>query len=393
MYGYDRRMPQDTVFVYGPHLQAYNPSEDAERPLRRELGIELIRAYGLLDHPGVRCIVPRLATDAELMGVHDPRYIDAVKRYGADPSLAAGPEAQAWGFLDGDTIAREGMHEAAAAAAGSALTGALEIWEGRALQAFCPAPAGLHHAMANRASGMCIYNDAAVAIQALLERGAERIAYIDVDAHHGNGVQWIFYEDPRVLTCSIHESGRYLYPGTGGLAERGVGAGEGTAVNVPLPPYAGDGSYLRAFEDVVAPVVRRFRPDVIVSMTGVDPHHTDPMAHLQVTTAAFARLNTAMHDLAFDAAQGRWLVVTGGGYNIDLLARLWASLLARMVGVDLPEEIPADWLALARERAGREFTPVLSGDTPREADEHLIARAESEAYETIAAARELHGLR
>ena len=214
--------------------------------------------------------------------------------------------------------------------------------------------------MANRASGMCIYNDAAVAIHALLERGAERIAYIDVDAHHGNGVQWIFYEDPRVLTCSIHESGRYLYPGTGGLAERGVGAGEGTAVNVPLPPYAGDGSYLRAFEDVVAPVVRRFRPDVIVSMTGVDPHHTDPMAHLQVTTAAFARLNTAMHDLAFDAAQGRWLVVTGGGYNIDLLARLWASLLARMVGVDLPEEIPADWLALARERAGREFTPVLS---------------------------------
>ena len=386
-------MPPDTAFVYGPHLQAYNPSDDAERPLRRELGIELIRAYGLLEHPGVRSIVPRSATDAELMGVHDPGYIEAVKRYSADPALAAEPEARAWGFQDGDTIAREGMHEAAAAAAGAALTGAIQIWEGRALQAFCPAPAGLHHAMANRASGMCIYNDAAVAIAALLERGAERIAYIDVDAHHGNGVQWIFYEDPRVLTCSVHESGRYLYPGTGGLAERGVGAGEGTALNVPLPPYAADTSYMRAFDEVVAPAVRRFRPEVVVTMTGVDPHHTDPMAHLQVSTAAFRRLNTAMRDLAFDAAGGRWLVVTGGGYNIDLLARLWAYLLACMVDVELPDRIPAGWLAMARERAGREFTPILSGDTPRAVDEHQIARAEAEAFETIAAARELHGIR
>ena len=387
-------MAPPTAFVYGPHLQAYNPSEDAERPLRRELGIELLRAYGLLDHPDVRCVVPRLASDAELMGVHDPRYIDAVKRYSADPALVAtDPESRTWGFQDGDTVARPGMHEAAAAAAGSALTGALEIWEGRAVQAFCPAPAGLHHAMANRASGMCIYNDAAVAIRALLERGAERIAYIDVDAHHGNGVQWIFYEDPRVLTCSVHESGRYLYPGTGGLAERGVGAGEGTALNVPLPPYAGDGAYLSAVQDVIAPAVRRFRPDVVVTMTGVDPHHTDPMAHLQVTTSAFPRLNAALRDLAFDAAQGRWLVVTGGGYNIDLLARLWALLLARMVDVELPEQVPADWLALARERAGREFTPVLSGDTPLEADAAMLARAEGEAYETIAAARELHGIR
>src|SRR5512144_1509616 len=222
-------MAPATAFVYGPHLQAYNPSADTERALRRELGIELLRAYGLLDHPDVTCVVPRLAADAELMAVHDPRYIEAVKRYGADPSLAAEEEARGWGFQDGDTIAQPGLHEAAAAVAGSALTGALEIWEGRAVQAFCPAPAGLHHAMANRATGMCIYNDAAVAIRALLERGAERIAYIDIDAH------------PRVLTVSVHESGRYLYPGTGGLAERGVDDAEGTSVNVPLPPYCGDG--------------------------------------------------------------------------------------------------------------------------------------------------------
>jgi acetoin utilization protein AcuC len=381
-----------TAFVYGPHLQAYNPSDDAERPLRRELGIELLRAYGLLDHPDVTCHDPRLATEAEIMVVHAPAYIAAVKRYSANPVLAGEPEARMWGFADGDTQAREGMHEAAAAACGSALVGALEIWEGRALQAFCPAPAGLHHAMGNRASGMCIYNDAAVAIRALLDRGAERIAYVDIDAHHGNGVQWIFYDDPRVLTVSVHESGRYLYPGTGGLAERGVDEAEGTSINVPLPPYCGDGPYLRAIEEVVAPAVRRFRPDVVVSMTGVDPHHTDPMAHLQVTTAAFPRLYRVMRDMAFDAARGRWLVVTGGGYNIDLLARLWAYQLAAMLEVELPEQIPAGWLAMAKERAGMDFTPALSGDTPLEIDEATRARADAEAYETIEAARSLFGL-
>lgn len=386
-------MAVPTAFVYGSHLQAYNPSADAERVLRRELGIDLLRAYGLLDHPDLTAIVPQTATDAQLATVHDPRYIEAVRRYSEDPSLAVDDEARGWGFLDGDTIATAGMHEAAAGAAGAALTGALEIWEGRAVQAFCPAPAGLHHAMANRASGMCIYNDAAVAIRALLDRGAERIAYIDVDAHHGNGVQWIFYEDPRVLTCSIHESGRYLYPGTGGLAERGTGAGEGTTVNVPLPPFAGTGPYLRAFDDVVAPAVRRFRPDLVVTMTGVDPHHTDPMAHLQVTTAGFPRLNAAMRDLAFDAARGRWLVVTGGGYNIDLLARLWSLLLAQMLEVDLPEELPDDWLEAASDRAGMEFTRRLMGDTPLSADAEGRARADAEAHETIEAARALHGLR
>jgi acetoin utilization protein AcuC len=381
-----------TAFVYGPHLQAYNPSDDLERPLRRELGIELLRAYGLLDHPDVTCHDPRPATEAELFAVHAPAYVNAVRRYSANPVLAAEPEARIWGFHDGDTRAGAGMHEAAAAACGSSLTGALEIWEGRAVQAFCPAPAGLHHAMANRASGMCIYNDAAVAIQALLDRGAERIAYIDVDAHHGNGVQWIFYEDPRVLTCSVHETGRHLYPGTGGVAERGAGPGEGTALNVPLPPFCGDGPYLSAVVDVIAPAVRRFRPDVIVAMTGVDPHHTDPMAHLQVTTAAFPRLYSALRDLAFDAAGGRWLVVTGGGYNIDLLARLWAYQLATMLDVELPERLPHGWRALARERAGFDFTPVLSGDTPFTIDEATRRAGDEEGDRAVLTARAAAGL-
>jgi acetoin utilization protein AcuC len=246
--------------------------------------------------------------------------------------------------------------------------------------------------MADRATGMCVYNDAAVAIRALLDRGAERIAYIDVDAHHGNGVQWIFYEDPRVLTCSVHESGRYLYPGSGHLGERGVGAAEGTSVNVPLPPFAGDASILAAVDRVIGPAVRRFAPEVVVMMTGVDPHHADPMAHLQVSTAGFPRMYGLLRDIARDAADGRWLIVTGGGYNIDLLPRLWALQLATMLDVELPAELPAPWLRLARERAGREFTSDLLGDVPFAIDEGQRARADAQAFDTIEAARSLFGL-
>ena len=159
-----------------------------------------------------------------------------------------------------------------------------------------------HHALANRASGFCVYNDTAVAIQALLDAGAERVAYIDIDVHHGDGTQWIFFEEPRVLTCSVHETGRYLFPGTGGMAERGIGAAEGTSINVPLPPFSGDRPYLRAIEEVIAPAVLEFEPDVIVTQDGADPHHADPLAHLQVTMPSFPRAYRSLHQLAREAA-------------------------------------------------------------------------------------------
>ena len=379
-----------TAFVYGEHLQAYNPSDDAERPLRRELGIELIRAYGLLDRPEVDWVTPRVATEEEILTVHAPAYVRAVKRYSADPALAAAPEGVQWGLAPGgDTPARAGMHEAAMAVCGSSLTGALMIADGAVDQAFCPGPAGLHHALANRASGFCVYNDCAMAIRALLDRGAERVAYVDVDAHHGDGVQWLFYEDPRVLTCSVHESGRYLYPGTGSLEERGSGDGEGTALNVPLPPFAGSDPYLRAVTEVIAPAVRRFAPDAVVTHHGADPHHADPLTHLQVTVDAFPTLYRELDDMVFDAAGGRWLVLTGGGYNIDLLARLWALQLAQMLGVELDDRIPAPWLALARERTGQEFTPRLLGEAPFAVEAERRERADAEARQVVDQARAL----
>jgi acetoin utilization protein AcuC len=373
-----------TAFVYGEPPAVYDLGADHPMaPLRRELALELIRAYGLLERPDVRQITPRLATEAELTRAHAPAYVAAVQRMTANPVLAHGWDAAQWGLAaGGDTPAFPGMHDAASWVCGASLVAALEVWEGRVDQAFV-AGGGLHHGLANRAAGFCVYNDTAVAIHALLDAGAERVAYVDVDVHHGDGTQWIFYEDPRVLTCSVHESGRYLFPGTGGLPERGVGAAEGTAVNIPLPPYTTSAPYLRAVEEVIVPAVRDFAPDVIVTQDGADPHHQDPLAHLQVTMEAFPRLYAVLHQLAVDAAGGRWVALGGGGYNTDVVPRAWTMLFAEMLGAELDDAIPAEWLALASERAGHPMTPTLLGDIEPDVSMEERARADAEAHQVI----------
>jgi acetoin utilization protein AcuC len=210
-----------------------------------------------------------------------------------------------------------------------------------------------------------------------------------VDVHHGDGTQWIFYDDPRVLTCSVHETGRYLFPGTGGIGERGAGDGEGTSINIPLPPYAGDRPYLRAVEEVIAPAVRAFRPDVIVTQDGADPHHADPLAHLQVTMAAFPKLYRALHDLAFDAAGGRWVALGGGGYTFQVVPRAWTMLFAEMIGAKLPDELPPEWVALAESRTGESMPTRLSDDPAPEVSEEERIRADLEGDRVVDEARAL----
>jgi acetoin utilization protein AcuC len=373
------------AFVDRQGLSGYDLGTDHPlAPVNRELAIDLIRAYGLLDRPDVTVLAPEPG-DEDLIGrVHTAAYMAAVRRYSAQPALAAAFEAGMWGLAHGgDTPAFAGMHEAAVAVCGSSVTAAREVWEGRADRVLSVA-GGLHHAFANKANGFCIYNDPAVAIQWLLENGAERVAYVDVDVHHGDGTQFIFYDDPRVLTCSVHESGRYLFPGTGAIAERGVGAGDGYSVNIPLPAFSGDGPYMRAIEEVIAPAVIDFAPDVIITQDGVDPHHQDPLAHLQVRMATFPVLWRVLHRLAGDAAGGRWIALGGGGYNVDVLPRAWALLFAEMTGEVLPDEIPADWLALAAERSGHEaLTDRLMGDPEPEVGEEERLRADVEGHETV----------
>jgi len=374
-----------TAFVDRQGLAGYDLGSDHPlAPVNRELAIDLIRMYGMLDRPDVTVLAPGTCDEDLIARVHTPAYMAQVRRYSAQPALAHAFEAGMWGLAaGGDTPAFAGMHDAAVAVCGASVTAALEVWEGRATRVFSAA-GGLHHAFANKANGFCIYNDAAVAIQALLDAGADRVAYVDVDVHHGDGTQFIFYDDPRVLTCSVHESGRYLFPGTGALDERGVGKGAGTSVNIPLPAYAGDGPYMRAIEDVIVPMVRDFAPDIIVTQDGVDPHHQDPLAHLQVRMATFPHLWRVLHDMADDVTDGRWIALGGGGYNVDVLPRAWALLFAEMTGAALPEDIPPEWLALARDLTGRDdLTARLMDDPEPEVDEAERTRADLEGHEVV----------
>jgi acetoin utilization protein AcuC len=256
------------------------------------------------------------------------------------------------------------MHEASARVAGASLVAAEAVLEGTAEHAFNPA-GGLHHAMPERASGFCVYDDPALAVARLLAGGVERIAYVDVDVHHGDGPQAIFWDDPRVLTISIHESGRYLFPGTGFTDERGGGEAEGTKVNVPLPPGTSDKGWLHAFGEVVPPLVRRWGPDVLVTQLGCDTHHTDPLAHLALSTRAYREAAAMLHELAHDAAGGRWLATGGGGYQwARVVPRAWTIYFAEMADRAVEDDLPHDWVELAVRESGGAVPDTLSEEPP-----------------------------
>ncbi len=319
-------------------------------PVRVDLTLRLARAFGLLDLPHVRMVRPEPAADDVLGLVHEQDYIEAVRRVGADPRR---PELDR-GLGSPDNPAFAGMHDAAALVVGASVAAARSVWTDQAEHAVNVA-GGLHHAMAGAASGFCVYNDPAVAIAWLLDQGADRIAYVDVDVHHGDGVERAFWDDPRVLTISIHESGRYLFPGTGFAGDTGGPGAEGFAVNVALPPGTGDGPWLRAFHAVVPPLLGEFRPQVLVSQHGCDSHVLDPLAHLALTVDAQRTSYEAIHDLAHRHAGGRWVALGGGGYElVDVVPRVWTHLIAEAAGHRVPptSEVPEGWRAHVVERLG-----------------------------------------
>jgi acetoin utilization protein AcuC len=372
-------MSDRVELVYGPEILAYDHGpQHPLRPVRVRLTRELIAAYGLLEGDGVTETPPRVATDEELQLVHTERYVDAVKR---TAELSPG-ELVRFGFGPGDNPTFPGMHEASARVAGASLVAAEAVLSGRADHAFNPA-GGLHHAMPERASGFCVYDDPAVAIAWLLQQGVERVAYVDVDVHHGDGPQAIFYRDSRVLTISLHETGRYLFPGTGFVDERGEGEAEGTKANVPLPPFTSDDSWLQAFHEVVPPLVRRWKPNILVTQLGCDTHHTDPLAHLNLSTLAYREAAEVLHGLAHDAAGGRWLATGGGGYQwARVVPRAWTVFFAEMSERALPDELPEAWLAVARAEAGADVPDTLSEESPPGGDhaevEALLQRVRRE---------------
>jgi len=265
------------------------------------------------------------------------------------------------GSDDNPVFAR--MHESSALITGATLDAARAVHEGTAQHAVNLA-GGLHHAMRDRASGFCVYNDPAVAIAWLLTQGVSRIAYVDIDAHHGDGVQAAFYDDPRVLTISLHESGYTLFPGTGFPTEIGGGEATGSAVNVALPAGTADGGWLRAFHAVVPPLLREFRPEIMLSQHGCDSHRLDPLADLMLTVDGQQAAHSALHDLAHEICGGRWIAVGGGGYEVvQVVPRSWTQLLAVATGgaLDPSTEVPPGWREFVATRS-KQPPPVLLGD-------------------------------
>ena len=247
------------------------------------------------------------------------------------------------------------MHHAAAHVVGASVEACRQVWSGESLHS-ANITGGLHHAMRDRAAGFCIYNDVAVGIQYLLDQGAERVAYVDIDVHHGDGVEKIFWNDPRVLTISLHETGQMLFPGTGFPNDTGGPDALGSAVNVALPPGTADAGWLRAFHAVVPPLLREFRPEVLVTQHGCDSHIEDPLAHLMLTVDGQRAAYLALHDLAHEVCDGRWVVTGGGGYAlVEVVPRAWTHLLAIVGGhpLDPATETPEGWRAYVAEMLGR----------------------------------------
>ena len=298
------------------------------------------------------------ATDDDLLPCTTAELIEAVMAASADPPRHDPPAASA----PTTTRPSRGMHEAARHVVGASIEAARQVWTGEVDHAANIA-GGLHHAMPDRASGFCVYNDVAVAIRWLLDQGAEKVAYVDVDVHHGDGVEQIFWDDPRVLTISLHETGQMLFPGTGFPADSGGPEAQGTAVNVALPPGTADAGWLRAFHAVVPPLVREFAPDVLVTQQGCDSHRDDPLAHLALSVDGQRASYLALHDLAHEVAGGRWVAFGGGGYAVvDVVPRAWTHLLAVVAGPPLDPDTRDPRVLARRGRRPARRTRALADD-------------------------------
>jgi acetoin utilization protein AcuC len=335
--------------VFDQSLTQYNfgPSHPMS-PVRVDLTMRLAEELGVLD--GIKRVDAPFATEQQIATVHEQGLIDAVTKAGttpgwSDPDRGLGTE---------DDPVFEGMHLASAHVVGASLEAVRQVWSGESLHSVNVA-GGLHHAMPDRASGFCIYNDVAVGIKQLLADGAERVAYVDVDVHHGDGVEKIFWDDPRVVTISLHETGQMLFPGTGFPTDTGGPEAEGTAVNVALPPGTSDAGWLRAFHAVVPPLLREFRPDVLVTQHGCDSHMNDPLAHMMLSVDGQRAAYMALHELAHEVAGGRWVATGGGGYSVvDVVPRAWTHLLAIVSGRPLEPTLatPPRWRAHVEQLTG-----------------------------------------
>lgn len=339
-------MTRRAAFVYDEAMSQHQLRADHPmRPIRLQHTFDLLNAYSAFDGSSSRLVPARAASEQELGWLHTQEYIEAVKSFSLGLSSH---DLNRFNFTgQGDNPTYPGMYDAAALSTGGTLVAAEMVFQGQVDVAF-NISGGLHHAAPGHASGFCVFNDPALAVKYFLAQGW-RVAYVDIDAHHGDGVQNAFFDDPRVLTISVHESGQFLFPGTGHGNEVGVGPGLGYSVNLPLYPYTGDEIYLESFGEIVPPLLRAFAPDVLVTQLGIDSYHSDPLTHLQITTRGYV---AAIKELA--ALGLPWLALGGGGYDLSAVARGWTLAYGVMLDVEWPDQLPS------------EFTGRLGGNNLRD---------------------------
>jgi acetoin utilization protein AcuC len=358
-------LTQTLGIVYSDAFQQYDfgPTHPL-KPTRLKLTFELMRAVNLLSSPNVKVSEPRVASRDELALFHDEEYIDLIQKVSTSGE----------GFLDlGDTPAFKGCFEASALGVGASLAAVDLVMSGQVAHAM-NISGGLHHAHPGRASGFCIFNDPAVSIAYLKKKYAvDKVLYLDVDAHHGDGVMYGFYSDAGVLDIDFHEDGRYLFPGTGFTEEIGEGKASGIKINIPLPPFTGDEPYMELFREIVPAAVRKYKPQVLLLQCGADSHANDLLAHLQLTTKTYCEVAKIVHELAHEVAHSRLVVFGGGGYNISNVARTWTSVASVLVDYVPPKAVPRDWQKLFEALVGESAPESVSSEG--EAKQELSANA------------------
>lgn len=346
--------------IYAPAYRTYSfGDEHPFSPVRVDMTLDLLDALG----HRVETVEPRPATREEILDVHADSYVRRVEELSAGAEV---PDSQEYGLGTQDTPAFPRMDQAARWLVGGTLHGARLISE-RGERRVLQLGGGLHHARRAFASGFCIYNDLAIAINYLIGRGL-KVAYIDVDVHHGDGVQEILYEDQRVMTVSLHESGKYLFPGTGEIRELGSGVGRGLKLNLPLEPFTEGGSYLEVFEQVLPAALRHFCPDVLVVQAGTDAHFDDPLSDLMLTTRDYEALFRRILAWADEFTAGRVLFTLGGGYSFRAAPRVWAILYLVMHDLPVVRDLPESWRSKWSHTSENELPHTLHDPNPSHAD-------------------------
>ncbi|SOC36614.1 acetoin utilization protein AcuC [Ureibacillus acetophenoni] len=330
------------VFVYSPEQLGYKFSESHPFNHKRlTLTMDLLKKINALNEDHI--IPARIATDEEIALAHDIKYIEVVKQAGM--GLLTPEQTVHYGIGTEDTPIFPHMHEASSTLVGGTLQAVDAVMQGKSRHAL-NLGGGLHHGFFSKASGFCIYNDSSVAIRYLRQKYNVRVLYVDTDAHHGDGVQWAFYDDPNVCTLSIHETGRYLFPGTGNITERGSGKGYGTTFNFPVDAFTEDDSFLMIYENALKEIFEYFKPDVVFTQNGADAHYLDPLTHLCGTMKIYQEIPKLVHKLAHEYCDGKWIAVGGGGYDIwRVVPRAWSYIWTEMNDLPAPSgPLPKEWI-------------------------------------------------